>query len=142
MVQCVCCDADATIVQTLSMETIRPLNGCSPVGSMQLNLAPKSLKAELGTYQSAICKKRACKPKEATGFRGHEVDTVLARPGIDLELLRQRTICQDDDLCMEWVTGILGNIRATCLKAFELLGRNVLARDTASILDRNICVEF
>ena len=42
-------------VFTLSMDAIIPLRGCSPVGSTQVNLGPKSVKTDLEDFILGLC---------------------------------------------------------------------------------------
>ena len=83
---------------TFDIETVIPSRTCSPVGSTQVNLGPKSLKAELielWLRSNQRCdRKSACLRKETMRARRNEVYTVGVGPVIDLELELEGLISQ------------------------------------------------
>lgn len=58
-------------MSTFSTETIIPVRGCSPVGSTQVNLGPKSLNTDLAQRQLILISdqdKKGRLPKEPAGL--------------------------------------------------------------------------
>lgn len=80
-----------------------PVRGCSPVGSTQVNLGPKSLNTDLQRcHIIRFIKQDIWKymhlPEETARICSNEMHAILVCPVVDLQLFAQRNISKDNNL--------------------------------------------